>query len=289
MNEWLGAALESSGRKLTGPVIECHRRPWSMVLEVPTDQGRVFLKTTTPATAHEPALVAALAGWGVPGVMTPIAVDLERGWLLLPDGGGTVGDTADRGEALARWESSLRTYAELQVAAAPHADELVAAGVPDLRLERTQPLLDALAPKRRPEIERRVHALRARLGERPVPASVQHDDLHGWNIFWSDSGAAISDWGDAGVSHPFMTMTVALRVVDHSLHPDAAELARLRAAYLEPWGELGDEATLDAAIDLGRLWRAIGWHRIVTALPDPVDADYTSAPAAWVEMFLEGG
>ena len=89
------------------------------------------MKAVSPATGHEPALLDAFARLEVPGVLRPLAVDLERGWLLLPDGGRELRQERDREREFELWELALATYARLQIAVSAHADELVAAGCPD--------------------------------------------------------------------------------------------------------------------------------------------------------------
>ncbi len=42
-----------------------------------------------------------------------------------------------------------------------------------------------------------------RLAASPVPASIDHNDLHAWNIL---AGERFYDWGDAVVAHPFASM-----------------------------------------------------------------------------------
>ena len=68
-----------------------------------------------------------------------------------------------------------------------------------------------------------------RLAASPMPASIDHNDLHAFNIL---AGERFYDWGDAVVAHPFASM-LALEWVD----TDAAGRERLRDAYLEPFAD----------------------------------------------------
>jgi len=74
----------------------------------------------------------------------------------------------------------------------------------------------------------------AELAARGVSETIQHDDLHGANVYRRDGTLRILDWGDSCVSYPFLSFYVTF--VHLELPPDDPWLARLRDAYLEPWG-----------------------------------------------------
>ena len=80
-----------------------------------------------------------------------------------------------------------------------------------------------------------------------MPASVQHDDLHHANVYVRGAEVRFLDWGDASVSHPFMSLVVTFRFLDelNKLPPADPWFRRLRDAYLEPSG-----AGLATAIEL---------------------------------------
>src|SRR5262249_43945269 len=85
------------------------------------------------------------------------------------------------------------------------------------------------------------------LAECGVPDSVQHDDLHQWNVYRQNDRARVLDWGDASISHPFFSLVVTFRFLEesHGLGPDDPWFRRLRDAYLEPLGRgLTDAFTL---------------------------------------------
>jgi hypothetical protein len=76
----------------TGAVEQTSLRPWATVLRVPTADGPVWMKAAAPSTAFEVPLYGVLASTVPERVLTPIAVDVERSWLLLPDGGPSLGE-----------------------------------------------------------------------------------------------------------------------------------------------------------------------------------------------------
>ncbi|MEU7617619.1 aminoglycoside phosphotransferase family protein [Micromonospora rifamycinica] len=143
--DWVTGQLARHGRRVTGPV-EPRLRPWSLVWRVPTDAGPYWFKANNPGTAYEAVLVAELARRAPGRVLDPVAVDTGRGWSLLPDGGPSLRDLAEPDPA--RWVDVLATYAGLQRAVAPAADELVALGVPDHRPAALPGLLAGLLDDR---------------------------------------------------------------------------------------------------------------------------------------------
>ncbi|MCG5440523.1 phosphotransferase [Micromonospora foliorum] len=302
---WVDEQLTRAGRRVTGPV-EPRVRPWSLVWRVPTDGGPVWFKANNPGTVHEAALIATLARLTPERVLTPIAVDPERGWSLLPDGGESLRDLLGRDPDLTHWEQALPGYAALQLATAAHADELVASGVPDHRPEVLADLFVELLDDRaslllgaeeglNPEVYDRLRAEVPSYAERcrrlagfGIPATVQHDDLHDGNVFAGPGGYRYFDWGDASVAHPFGTLLVTLRSIGHArkLAADDAQLVRLRDAYLEAWTDRYDRRTLveaaDLAIGLGPVSRSLSWRRALDTAEES-RAEYADAVPGWLE------
>ncbi|MEV4466830.1 phosphotransferase [Micromonospora echinofusca] len=304
--DWVGEHLARYGRRVVGPV-EPRVRPWSLVWRVPTDAEDVWFKANNPGTRHEAALLGALARL-VPGrVLDPVAVDAGRGWSLLPDGGPTLRAAlgGDR-SVLTRWERVLPAYADLQRAVAPAAGELLALGVPDHRPEALPELFGALLDDEESlllgaedglsaEAYGRLRAHRSafaedcrRLADSGVAPTVQHDDLHDGNVFVAGDGYRFFDWGDASVAHPFGTLLVTLNSVADAfgLPEGDPALARLRDAYLEPWSDGHDQATLREAARLAvrvtRVSRALSWRRALQGA-DPTRAEYAAAVPGWLQ------
>lgn len=277
---WLDDRLAATGSGRTGPVEQPHLREWGTVLTAPTTRGPVWLKAPGPETSFEVALYELLVDV-VPGrVLEPIAVDVARGWLLLPDGGPTL--AADAFDALAE---VVPRYGRLQLDLASHVDDLLAFGIADMRPAAMPRRFDeALAVARRydtPSPEDRAALARVaglrdtfagwchRLAESPVPASIDHNDLHTDNIF--ATGARFYDWGDAVVAHPFSSMLMALGFLryQHGLAADDPVVLRLRDAYLEPFTALAPRSELVAEVELacqvGKAARVLTWDRALRA------------------------
>lgn len=292
---WLDQRLADAGLTRTGDVEEQSVRPWATVLRVPASGGPLWLKATGPEMAFEAGLYELLVRVAPERVLTPIAVDIARGWILLPDGGPTLGDRLRGRELVEAVAHALPRYAELQRAVAPHVDELLAVGVPDMRPARMPERFEEALEAVRGRVDvKPFEALRptvaewcARLGDASVPASVDHNDLHAWNVLGAGDDVRFYDWGDAAVAHPFATM-LALGWFPM----EEADVLRLRDAYLEPFGDLAPHSELVEELELacrvGKIARALTWHRAVSAFgPGEVEERWLSGPAESLLSLLE--
>ena len=146
----------------------------------------------------------------------------------------------------------LRTYARLQRAAEGAAAELVGAGVPDRRLAVLPGQVAELVEELRPAGRGRARAARlteacAELAALGIPETIEHSDLHDAQVFAAPDGDRFFDWGDASVAHPFLSLTVSLRVLASTVGvaDDSPTVDTAIDAYLERWSSLaplGDAA-----------------------------------------------
>jgi len=171
------------------------------------------------------------------------------------------------------WEEALPLYAELQIAAAPDADELVAAGALDRRV-RVLPsafaeLVAVRAEGLTDEEQRELHALAPevqrfveQVASHRVPETIQNDDFTDGSIFIRDGSYRFLDWGDACVSHPFFALTVTQRVIEirHKLPLASKEIERVRDSYLEPFTRFEPREELESMVEparrIGQICRA---------------------------------
>jgi hypothetical protein len=258
----------------TGPLELEKERPWATVLRVPIDRGRAFFKACRPVQAFEPGLTALLARQWPDLAVEVLDHDPDRAWLLTADAGAPLDDLGNPPD---RWLELLPRYAELQRRRG-HRSELLALGVPELlwntlpdHFERlvsrnlpVEPEELAVARRLRPGVE----ALVEQLSSPPIRDTIDHADLHHRSVFDRDGRLRILDWGDASVSHPFLSLEVTFHWLRerNGLAPDDPWFARLRDAYLEPWGQ-GLETVFETAMRLGKLARALAWLRHREAMP----------------------
>lgn len=250
--------------KPTGTLELVHHRPWATVVRVPLADGVAWFKVCGRLQAFEPALTAELYARWPDRVAEVLAYDVSRGWLLTADAGTRIGDLGNLPDY---WLAILPLYAELQQSEAEHVLDHLAHGVPDLRLEtlpaRFGELMRPDLPLEREDRERlRVFAPRfERLcGELSsgTPETIQHDDLHMNNVFVQGERLRVLDWGDSSVSHPFASLVATLRFLEerNGIGEHDPRRARIRDAYLEPWGS-GLAEVFELAVRVGAFAYAI--------------------------------
>ncbi|HMB24187.1 MAG TPA: phosphotransferase, partial [Anaerolineales bacterium] len=248
-HEWIRAEASRRSIRLTGEIEQPHMYPWSTVLRVPTDQGTLFFKATAAETVYEAALTQKLASW-VPDCMPElVAVDPLLGWMLMRDGGEQLRASIRPKKDVTPWNLVITRYAEVQVGLTEHALEILNLGVPDHRLASLPALYTRLLKDEdillidqekgptsdeweqlkdtRPRFERICEKL-ANVG---IPESLNHGDFHDGNVLVRDGRITFFDWGDASVTHPFVSLRtlfvsveIALDLDDYSFTPEMAAL-----------------------------------------------------------------
>ncbi|TSE01093.1 hypothetical protein FOS14_04925 [Skermania sp. ID1734] len=234
--DWAHDVLAARGIDIVGDPDETRRRPWSLLIRLPTSAGCLWAKANARAFAHEGPLIATLARLQPGTVHAPIAVDSDRGWLLSSDGGETFTGTDEQ------WTDVVRRYVHLQQTSAAHLDELRATGTPFLPPDRLLDIYahyEAAAPGLAAAIEHYAQILTA-----TGRITVEHNDLHARNVF---ANGALFDWGDAALTHPFLSVR---------MHGGS-----WRRAFLDAWSNTTpvDPVEIDAARRLAPLIGLVPW------------------------------
>ena len=98
----------------------------------------------------------------------------------------------------------------------------------------------------------------------------------------------VFDWGDACLTHPFLSLTIALRFAAYRAKTSESDrrITRLRDAYLEPFERFAAPMRLRRAAGIARrlgvITRAQSWYRVIT-LVGAEDVGEESL-AAWLRM-----
>lgn len=310
--QWILAELERLGARPEGPTELLQERPWSIILRVPSSLGVLFFKANIPALRHEAALTRGLWRWRPNCIPEPITVDVERGWMILPDYSPTLRSRIQAGEGIEHWQRALPVYADFQRSLIPRVKELLSLGAIDRRLailpalyERLlddTPLLhldqpnglDQASYQRLRDLVPHFNRQCERLAGMGVPETLHHDDFHDGNIFIRDDNYLFFDWAESCLTHPFFSLVVGLRSIAYrfGLDETAPEMVDLRDCYLSGWTEYGSSEHLVEAFHLaqrvGRVNRALTWHLVVSNL-DPADQEKEAdAVPGWLLVYLEG-
>ena len=297
---------------ITSPVEQPHVYPWSTVLRVPTDEGLLFFKATAPETVYEAALTQALAMWYPDCMPELVGVDTTRGWMLMRDGGEPLRASIRPKQNIAPWRPIISLYAEIQVDLSKHTPELLTLGAPDYRLAMlpglyTQLLADEESLQlNQPnglssaevghlrDMTPRFHQICSDLNAFEIPESLNHGDFHDGNVLLRDGRITFFDWGDASVTHPFVSLRtffvsieIALKLEDYSFTPEMSELLDL---YLEPWQRFASKEELRSAYGLSRcvasIVKAFAWHKTISNLKTALREKYIGIVPELMKEFL---
>ncbi len=265
----------------------------------------MWFKANTPLLAYEAAVVGLLAARRPDSVPGLLATEVDRGWMLMANGGERLREVVERERDLGRWLDVLPRYGQLQIDMAEDRDRLLGLGLPDRRLETLASQYEDLIGRvdtLTDEESRRLRALVptiaefcARLASTGVPETIQHDDLHDGQVFVRDGRYLFFDWGDSCVSHPFFSMSVTLEgQLAWGLDDveGSEDIAPYRDAYVEPfrgfaaWSEL--QTAHEIALRLGWICRALNWHRFASGLPAPHREEHLQGVGLRLRMLLAG-
>ena len=312
---WLDEQLAVAGVRRTREVEQPHLRPWATVLKAQTTGGTVWFKACGPATAFEVGLYRLIDHVAPEHVLSPIATDLTRGWIVLPDGGLSLGDHLTGAELAHAMETAVSSYGHLQRTLAPHVGDLLALGITDMRpasmpgrFEEALQAVGAHIEASGDATDRTTYERVLGLGETVGTwcdelaaagglLSLDHNDLHPWNILTTRADgtgrAKFYDWGDSVVAHPFASMLVPLGYMQHHLGVslDHPRVLRLRDAYLDAFTDLGPHTelveTLQLACRVGKIARALTWDRSLRAQGYDQAGEFASAPLKCLASLLD--
>ena len=310
---WIRIETARSDIAITGPIEQPHVYPWSTVLRVPTADGPLFFKATAPETIYEAALTQKLAGWYPDRMPELVAVDTPRGWMLMRDGGEPLRTAIRAKQDLAPWVPVTTLYAELQLGVVQYVQVFLALGVPDWRLAALPALYaglladtDHLRIGQPDGLSAEEYALAQSLAARfadicrqlaavGIPETINHGDFHDGNVLVRSNHITLFDWGDANITHPFVTLRTffvsmenSLKLEDYEFTPQMHDLLHL---YLAAWKLYASEADLMAAFQLSRpvasIVKALAWHQTVSRLPEYLRGKYAGIVPELFREFME--
>ena len=312
---WIDEQLAAAGSRRTSEVEQPHLRPWATVLKAQTISGTVWFKACGPATAFEVGLYQLVDRVAPEHVLSPIATDLTRGWIMLPDGGPSLGDHRIGAELADAMETAMGAYGHLQRTLTRHVGDLLSLGMTDMRPtimpsrfgEALQAVGDQIGARGgaadRATYERvlglneTVAAWCDELAAAGGQLSLDHNDLHPWNILTARADGTglvkFYDWGDSVVAHPFASMLVPLGYMQQHLgtslgHP---RVLRIRDAYLDAFSDLAPHSelvgTLQLACRVGKIARALTWDRALRAQGYSQAGEFASAPLKCLASLLD--
>ena len=301
---WIRVEVSRQNIEIIGEIEQPHVYPWSTVMRVPTSEEVLFFKATAAETAYESALTQRLARFHPDCMPELLAVDTSRGWMLMRDGGEHLRASIRPTQDVTPWTPVIIRYADLQIGLANHVPEILALGIPDHRLAALPQLykqlllnqpslmidqekgLTSTEVKQLHELAPRFEQICASLAAYGIPESLNHGDFHDGNVLLKNGRITFFDWGDANVTHPFVTlrtffvsMEIALKLDDYA--PPTQEMLALLDRYLGPWQRFAPKEKLLAAYKLSKpvasISKALAWHQTISRLDGNLRSEY-----AWI-------
>jgi len=310
ISAWIGVQLVRNRLELVGEIEQPHIRPWSTVLTVPTGQGLLYFKATAPYLSYEPAVTAFIFRLRPDISPDLLAVEPERGWLLMRASGTPLRTLIKAEKSIARWHEIVPLYVGLQKEMASRTGEILSLGILDRRLGTLPGQFERLVDDKlsllvdQPEsiTSDEYRRLKASVGDFEkmcgeldsfgIPSTLHHDDFHDGNLFVQNGRVIFTDWGESAVTYPFFTLVVMLRGAENSLDlkPDSPELAQMRDWYLKEWTDFAPQEDLRRVVKLaeriGLVNRALTWQRIISYLPVELKPEYALAVPAYLQEFI---
>ncbi len=135
------------------------------MLRATTADGAVYFKAAFPLFSHEPGVTAAVARAHPEIVPSVLAIEPERGWLLMHELRGPMLGDLDR----SRWSEAGPLLAEIHRTWSSRRDDIFALGAVDRGLDTL-----AVPDELRGDLEA--------LQELAWPETLVHGDFHPWNV-----------------------------------------------------------------------------------------------------------
>jgi hypothetical protein len=292
---WITARLAERGEAVIAPIEQVRNWSLSCVLRARTTTGSAYFKVASelPLFVNEPVVVDALSRLYPEHIPAPLAIDAGRRWMLLADFGEPLGSDTP----LDAREMLLCAYGKVQVATANQAEQLLALGCIDRRLDRLVTQIDPLLADLDAQLGldageiARLHALAPRLkafcvelAAYRIPPTLVHGDLHGGNTAIRGGKPIFFDWTDACLSHPFFDLMSLL------YQEEAVEM-RLRDAYLALWTDYEPPERLLAAWALARplsaVHQAVSYQSILAAQEARTRREHVGDAGIWLRRVLQ--
>jgi len=309
---WIRSETQKNSIQITGDIEQPHAYAWSTVMRVPTHAGMIFFKATATETIYESALTKLLASLHPDCMPELIAVDTAHGWMLMRDGGEQLRASIRPAQDIKPWKPVITRYAELQIGLADHISEILALGIPDhrpatlsalynqlladensLRIDQEKGLTSAEYQQLQ-NLTLRFQQICDDLSAFGIPDSINHGDFHDGNVLLKNGRITFFDWGDASVTHPFVSLRtlfvsieIALQLDDYAFTP---EMSGLLDRYLEPWQKFASKEALLKAYSISKpvaaIVKALAWHQTISRLDGSLRDEYIHIVPEVLREFL---
>ncbi len=262
--EWAQEFLIQKGYEITATHQMIRSMPWSEVICFPTTQGKIYLKSMAKDFANEAVLLSFLSSIGIKHLVQILGIREDEHCFLMRDAGSPMRDILKIEFNLLVPSQAIKIYADIQLACVIYVDTLLKINMNDWRIKQLVnlyiPLIENLESlmldglensdiKKLRSLKDKFESLCKKLSYFGIPETLEHGDFHDNNILSNDGIIAISDFGDATVSHPFFSMCAYLRSLEenHDIGLEDQRSLILKNVYLKKWSTYqSHEKLLDA-------------------------------------------
>jgi Phosphotransferase enzyme family len=201
---WIARSAADVGFGSAVEVASFRVRPWSALLTVRTADRGMFFKAVEPARRYEVSITTTLCDRWPSLAPDVLAVDADRGWLLLGDHGTPI-DTLTTARQVEVVAELMPAYAEMQAATTEVLGEWRSEGVPDRTPGHLPHLLERFVD-RCDEADLRARCDAAMpafveacdaLANTALPSCLDHADIHGMNVVFDGQEPRLIDWATA--------------------------------------------------------------------------------------------
>jgi len=254
LQSWIADLLRPFELKLTGEFDQLNASPSFSLFRFETTGSDVWFKAVGEPNLREFPITLELAR-RFPGYLPKIIGHRSdwNGWLAFSAGLKNLSDTGD----LASWESTVNSFANLQIDSIESSEALLEAGAHDLRTQNlsllVQPFLDVVSrlmreqtkasPKPLSEDDLGLLGLRLQdaitlLEDLRVPNALGHLDLNPENVVLAGEKYKFLDWAEAYIGLPFFSFEYLLAHLRRTAGFVPEQESSLLATYSRPWIEI---------------------------------------------------
>ena len=275
----------------------------SIVLEGIYEGDSVYLKSANQAAFFESHLTAYLSKNFPNTTVELLAVNHKSNWIVMKKLPGVLLRTT---KSMKAYELMIRNYTILQRQVMPNVNEVLSLGVIDRRLpilwKEIDDNLELLCATGLDEEDTlKILSIKSELlsmCEEMVgvfPDTLEHGDLHSGNVFIEDNSFRFFDWGDASITHPFLSIRVFWNSLFELLEEDTDEnwmrkISEFRPAYLDMWKDYAPISILKRQLllaeQVGCVYRALSWHLYITPYRTNKEESFNK-PAQWLKLLLD--
>lgn len=309
---WCETVLKSKGYSLLGSIEPVRLMLWSKVYRILTSEGYIYIKQMTAPFAIEAKLIDYLLGRGLHALPKLIVYNEALLCFMMQDSGATLRTILKQHYDIDIVIQGLVTYANIQQETSQSLEALLALGIPDWRLQYLPQhyhtllshdawlLNDGLSMTELDNLKKshsQFSEICEQLAYYKIPETIEHCDFQDNNLSLQQASVTISDWGDAVIAHPFLSLHSFLQSArrNHGFAENSEIDNVLKNAYLQMWIGFESNQRLLEVYKLSKVIHpikfAISFYRITLCVETEADnvelSEYKGTITQALRVFID--